>query len=69
MVENKEELELFKKFSDQLIAAKELIESQKLDNAKELYLMMLNTYNKIIDADYKEISFAHLTKLRQELEK
>ncbi len=69
MVENEEELRLFRKFSEQLVVARQLLDQKEVDNARELYLMLLNTYNKMMDSDYKEISFTNLAKLRQEIEK
>ena len=67
-MESKQDLELFRKFSELFYSAKSFIESKHIDTAREQYFELISLYEQIKDTTYREIAFEQLLKLRSKIE-
>ena len=67
-MESKQDLALFRKFSEIFYSAKSFVESKHIDTAREQYLELLSLYEQIQDTTYREIAFEQLLRLRSSIE-
>lgn len=67
-MESKQDLELFRKFSEIFYSAKSFAESKHIDTAREQYLELLSLYEQIQDTTYREIAFEQLLKLHSKID-